>query len=117
MSFAEVEDYLLQSGQPLTITIDDEREQVITPANAFMQLAEEVQRLQQEVSSTNEQLASAHEEIKDLKKTQENASEQQMESINKLTENVKSIGDGIGRLERERQKREEQSFWSRLFGN
>jgi DeoR/GlpR family transcriptional regulator of sugar metabolism len=31
MSSAEVEDYLLQSGQPLTVTIDDDQEQVITP--------------------------------------------------------------------------------------
>src|SRR5690625_5106033 len=68
MSSSEVEDYLLQSGQPLTVTIGDEDEKVITPANAFMQLAGEVQRLQQEITSTKEQLSNAHEEIKELKK-------------------------------------------------
>lgn len=116
MSSSEVEDYLLQSGQPLTITIDDEHEQVITPANAFMQLAGEVQRLQQEITSTKKQLSSAHEEIKELRKTQESSSEQQRESMDALTKDMKFISDGIGRLEREKQKREEQSFWDRLFG-
>lgn len=116
MSFSEVEEYLLQSGQPLTVTIDDEQEQVITPANAFMQLAGEVQRLQEEITSTKEQLSSAHEEIRELKKSQKTASEQQKESMDTLTKDIESISAGIGRLERERQKREEQSFWDRLFG-
>lgn len=116
MSSAEVEDYLLQSGQPITVTIDDEQEQVITPANAFMQLAGEVQHMQQELASTREQLASAHEEIKELKESQKATAEQQRGSMESLTKDMKSITDGIGRLERERQKKEEQSFWERLFG-
>lgn len=117
MSFDEVENYLLQSGQPLTITVDDEKEpQVITPAQAFMQLTGEVQHLQQEITSTKEQLARAHEEIKELKELQETNSDQQQKSMDALTGEMKSISDGIGRLEREKKKREEQSFWSRLFG-
>lgn len=116
MSSSEVEDYLLQSGQPLTITIDDEQEQVITPANAFMQLAGEVQKMQQELASSREQLSSAHEEIKELKESQKKASEQQAGSMEALTKDMKSISDGIGRLERERKKKEDQSLWERLFG-
>jgi len=116
MSSEEVEDYLLQSGQPLTITVDDEKEEVITPANAFMQLAAEVNFLQKEITSTRDQLASAHEEITALKKQQEASSEQQEKSMNALTDEMKLISDGIGRLEREKQKRKEQSFWARLFG-
>jgi len=116
MSFEEIEDYLLQSGQPLTITVDDETEQVITPAQAFMQLAGEVKNLHEEIMTTREQLASAHEEIRELKKQHQTSSDQQQQSINALTGEMKSIGDGIGRLEREQKKREEQSFWARLFG-
>ncbi|HLS36611.1 MAG TPA: MerR family transcriptional regulator [Bacillota bacterium] len=116
MSAGEVEDYLLQSGQPLTITVDDEEDQVITPANAFMQLAGEVNRLQEEITSTREQLSAAHEQISELQKQQTTDSEQQKESIDVLTNEMKSISDGIGRLEREKQKREERSFWARLFG-
>ncbi|TRM08320.1 MerR family transcriptional regulator [Lentibacillus cibarius] len=116
MSISEVEDFLLQSGQPLTITTDDEQEQVITPANAFMQLADEVKHIQKEVTSTREQLSAAHEEIAALKQQQDEDSEQQKESMEALTSEMKSISDGIGRLERERQKRTEKSIWSRLFG-
>lgn len=117
MSVSEVEDFLLQSGQPLTITADDdEQEQVLTPANAFMQMANEVQHLQKEVTSTKEQLAAAHEEIDELKHQQAKDSEQQKESIDALTNEMKSISDGISRLEREKQKRKEKSFWARLFG-
>lgn len=117
MSSDEVEEYLLKSGQPLTITVDDEQEQqVITPAQAFMQLAGEVQSLQKEIITTREQLASAHEEIMELKKAQKASSDKQQKSIDALTDEIKFIGDGVGRLERERQKRSEQSFWQRLFG-
>lgn len=124
MSSAEVEDYLLQSGQPLTITVDDdEQEQVITPAKAFMQLAGEVKNLQEEIALTKEQLSSAHEElaaahekIAELQRQQKAHSEQQMKSMDALRDEMKFVSDGITRLERERKKREEMSFWSRLFG-
>lgn len=117
MSTDEVENFLLQSGQPLTIAADDdEQEQVLTPANAFMQMANEVQELQKEVASTKEQLAAAHEEIAQLRDKQAKDSEQQRESMDTITSEVKSISDGISRLERERQKKEEKSFWARLFG-
>src|SRR5690625_7573284 len=86
MSAGEVEDYLLQSGQPLTITVDDEEDQVITPANAFMQLAGEVNRLQEEITSTREQLSAAHEQISELQKQQTTDSEQQKESIDVRSE-------------------------------
>lgn len=116
MSVGEVEDFLLQSGQPLTITVDDEEDHVITPANAFMQLAGKVKHLQEEMTSAREQLSAAHEQIAELKKQQTTDSEQQRKSMDVLTNEMKSIGDGIGRLEREKQKREERSFWARLFG-
>lgn len=123
MSSSEVENHLLQSGQPLTITVDDDQDQVLTPAKAFMQLAGEVKHLQDEITSTREQLSAtheqltaAHEEIAELKKQQASDSEQQKKSMDELTHEVKSISDGIGRLERERQKREEKSVWTRLFG-
>jgi DNA-binding transcriptional MerR regulator len=117
MSTEEVEEYLLKSGQPITVTVDDEDEQqVITPANAFMQLASEVQRLQNEVSTTNDQLASAHEEIRQLKEQQAASAEKQQQSMDELSSDMKMISEGVGRLERERQKRAEQSFWQRLFG-
>lgn len=117
MSFEEVEEYLLQSGQPLTVTVENEKQEVvITPAQAFMQLATKVQDLQEEITSTKEQLASAYEEIKGLKESQKTNSNQQQKSMDVLTGEIKSISDGIGRLEREQRKREEQSFWSRLFG-
>lgn len=116
MSFNEVENYLLQSGQPLTITVDDEENQVITPAKAFIQLASEVQSLQVEITSTREQLAAAHEEILELKKQQATDSKDQKKSMDELTNEMKSISDGIGRLERERAIRKGKSIWSRLFG-
>ena len=81
-----------------------------------MQLAGEVKSLHEEITTTRKQLASAHEEISELKKQHETSSDQQQQSIDALTGEIKSISDGIGRLEREQKKREEQSFWSRLFG-
>lgn len=117
MSSDEVEEYLLQSGQPLTITVDDDQEkEMITPAQAFMQLTGEVKNLQEKLASTNEQLASAHEEIRQLIESQKSDSDKQEKSMDALMNEMKLISDGIGRLERERQKRAEQSFWQRLFG-
>src|SRR5690625_8046444 len=95
MSAGEVEDYLLQSGQPLTITVDVEEDQVITPANAFMPLAGEVNRLKEEFTSTREQLSAAHEQISELQKQQTTASEQQKESIDVLTYETKAINAGV----------------------
>lgn len=122
MSVTEVENYLLQSGQPITITIDDEQEDIITPAQAFMQLAGEVQTMQRELLSTQEQLAAAHEEITSLKKQQTVDSEEQSkwimtvnDEMKSMSEGIKTVSDGISRLERERNKREERSFWKRLF--
>jgi len=117
MSVDEVEEYLLKSGQPLTVTVDDqETELTITPAQAFMQLAETVQDLREEITSTKEQLSSAHEEIRELKDAQKNDFAQQQKAVAALSDEMKSIGDGITRLEREKKKREDQSLWSRLFG-
>lgn len=116
-SAEEVEEYLLKSGQPMTITIDDgENELTITPAQAFMQLASTVHDLKDEVTSTKEQLSDAHEEIRALKETQKTNAEQQQKSMDSLATEMKLISEGITRLDRERKKREEQSIWSRLFG-
>lgn len=116
MSAEEVEEYLLKSGQPITVTIDDEKELMITPAQAFMQLASTVQDLKDEVTSTKEQLSDAHEEIRALKEAQKTNAEQQQKSLDSITTEMKSISEGITRLDREKQKREEQSIWSKLFG-
>ena len=117
MSADEVEEYLLKSGQPMTITVDDEENELtITPAQAFMHLAGTVQDLKDEVTSTKEQLSSAHEEIRELKEAQKTNSDQQQKSMDSLAAELKSISEGLTRLDREKQKREEQSIWSRLFG-
>lgn len=116
LSAEEVEEYLLKSGKPMTITIDDEENELtITPAQAFMQLAETVQDLKEEVASTQDQLSAAHEEIRELKEAQKTNSDQQQKSMDSLATELKSISEGISRLDRERQKREEQSIWFKLF--
>lgn len=116
MSAEEVEKYLLKSGQPITVTMDEETEQIITPAQAFMQMATTVKDLKNEVESTKEQLESAHKEIRELKEAQKSNTQQQQKSMDALSKDIQSISAGISRLEREKQKREEESFWSRLFG-
>ncbi len=117
MNSDEVEDYLLQSGQPITVTIDDEeQEHSITPANAFMMMAGEIKKLQDEVSSTTTQLAGAHEKISQLKEQNEENARQQQETIVALTEELKSVSEGIKRMEEEQKKKDERSFWAKLFG-
>lgn len=117
MSSSEVEEYLLNSGQPLTVTIDDEEdEHSITPANAFMMVAAEVKKLQNELSSTTMQLAGAHEKISELQEQNEENARQQQKTIAALTEELKSVSEGIKRMEEEQKKKGEQSFWSRIFG-
>ena len=77
MSAEEVEEYLLKSGQPITVTIDDEKELMITPAQAFMQLASTVQDLKDEVTSTKEQLSDARRNQSIKRGTKTNAEQQQ----------------------------------------
>lgn len=119
MSVVEVENYLLESGQPLTITIDGNQEKTITPAQAFMQLVDEIKYLQSEVSDSKKQLAAAYGEIADLKRRQDEELEKQTVVIGTIASEMKSMSEGLSRLERgqlERQKEQEKGFWSKLFG-
>jgi len=134
MSVEEVENYLLQSGQPITITVENEREQVITPAAAFMKMAEEMQLLKNEVLASRQQLAAAyeqisnlkrqqeiaHEELVDFKKQQADRSAEQIKAIDSLKSEIQSVSeDLISRLERgqlEREKEQQKGFWQRLVG-
>lgn len=116
MNSDQVEEYLLNSGQPLTVTIDDEQEHSITPAHAFMMVAAEVKKLQDQVESTTTQLADAHVEISELKEQNEEQAKQQQEKIAALTEELKSVSEGIKRMEEEQKKKDERSFFAKLFG-
>jgi predicted transcriptional regulator len=141
MSVNEVENYLLQSGQPITITIDDEQQQVITPAVAFMKMAEEMQSLKNEVVASREQLKAAYQEISNLKnevaasKEQSAAAYEEISNIKgeivanqeqsaaayeEIKGQIVSVSqDLISRLERGQQEREQEQqkgFWQRLFG-
>lgn len=120
MSVAEVENYLLQSGQPITVTIDNEREQAITPAAAFMKMAEEFKYLKNEVAASREQLAAAHEEINYLKGEIVANQEQSAAAYEEIKTKIDSVSEElISRLERGQQEREQEQqkgFWQRLFG-